>query len=71
MIVFVTEMLRWGEDETHHYIIGTYSTRVQAEFAGRLEEDWRGGKYTFRVVETIIDAPVPQTIWDYRNTGEV
>ncbi len=55
---FITEMLRWGDTETHHYIVGAYSTRELAIHAGEVEKSWRAGKYEYRIVEVIIDAPI-------------
>lgn len=64
MIVFVTEMLRYGGNEAHHYIIGAYSTDVQARFAGECEVSYRGGKYDYRITELEVDVSVPQDIWE-------
>lgn len=65
MNVYITEMLRWGEEETHHYIVGVYSNVVQAEFAGEVEKSWRGGKYDYRVVEKKLDEPVGDEQWKH------
>ncbi len=65
MKIYITEMLRWGEEETHHYIIGAYSTDVQAEFAGEVEKTWRGGKYDYRVIEVVLDQPTDDDKWKY------
>jgi hypothetical protein len=65
MKVFVAEAQRHGNDETHHYLIGVYSTETQAKFAGNIEESWRGGKYVAKITEMEIDAPVPQKLYDY------
>lgn len=51
MNVYVTEMLRWGDDETHHYIVGVFDTREAAEEYGDAHKSFRGGKYEYRVVE--------------------
>lgn len=51
MNLYIVEMLRWGDDESHHYIIGVYDSLVQAEHSGLLEKQWRGGKYEYRIVE--------------------
>lgn len=48
-VVFVTEMLRYGDRESHSYVIGVYSTREMAETAGKAEEIWRDRKYDFVV----------------------
>ena len=57
--LYVTEMLRWGDVERHHYIVGVYTTRQQAELAGEVEKSWRGGKYEPAVVECEQDAADP------------
>ena len=57
--LYVTEMLRWGDVERHHYIVGVYTTRQQAELAGEVEKSWRGGKYEPAVVECEQDADNP------------
>jgi hypothetical protein len=38
-MIYITEMLRWGDDESHHYIIGAYSTNEEASYAGEFRED--------------------------------
>ena len=60
--MFVTRMLRYGDLEGHSYILGIYTTREQATFAGSVEESWRGGKYEYRVEEHGVDISVPQRI---------
>lgn len=55
MKVYVTEMLRWGDEESHHYIIGTFSTEEKAQEAGDAERSFRGGKYEYRIVSTLLD----------------
>lgn len=50
MTVFVVEMLRWGDDETHHYILGVFNSLREATKAGEIEKSWRGGKYEHKVV---------------------
>jgi len=60
-MLYITEMLRWGESDTHHYVVGVYSTREAAEFAGEVEQSWRGGiKYEYRVVVVELDVDVGQ-----------
>lgn len=58
MKVYITEMLRYGDEESHHYIVGVFSTKSAAEYAGHVEEVWRAGKYSFRVLEQDVDAVV-------------
>ena len=67
-MLYVTEMLRWGDQETHHYIVGVYSSREGAAFAGEIEKSWRGGKYEYQVVESKLDAPASQELWEYHTS---
>lgn len=65
MKVYITEMLRWGDDESHHYIVGVYTTQKYAILSGDSEKSWRGGKYEYRIVELTIDKPIPADILEY------
>lgn len=65
MIVYVTEMLRWGSEEDHHYIVGVYSSHDVAEFAGDAEKSWRGGKYEFKIHQIKIDNKIPDEVINY------
>jgi len=56
MVLYITEMLRFGDLESHHYIVGVYSSKETAEFAGKVEASWRGGKYLHQVVACKLDA---------------
>ena len=55
MKLYALEMLRWGDVETHHYMVGVYSTYAQAEIAGDVEKTWRAGKYEPRIVAFDLD----------------
>ena len=69
MTIFITEMLPDIDPETHHYIVGAYSTRELAKHAGEVEKSWRAGKYEYRIVEVIIDAPIDEEMAsNHRNT---
>lgn len=45
MKVWTVLMQRWGDDEQHHYLIGVYTNKKQAETDGGDEREYRGGKY--------------------------
>lgn len=51
MKLYTVEMLRWGDEESHHYIIGVYDNLVKAQDAGQTEKMYRGCKYEYRIVE--------------------
>lgn len=65
--MFVTRMLRYGDIEMHSYIVGVYTTRVQAVFAGEAEASWRGGKYEPIIEEFEVDAPTPVEVLTNHN----
>lgn len=65
MIIYVTEMLRWGEDETHHYIIGAFDNKKTAEQYGDAHKSYRGGKYEYRVVAIELNSQ-EQDVVEYR-----
>lgn len=43
--IYVVEALRFGERESHTYLVGAYRTKKSAKLAAKAEEAWRGGKY--------------------------
>jgi hypothetical protein len=55
MKVYITEMLRLGDPEENHYIVGAFSTREQAELSGDVEKTWRANKYEYQVTEVELD----------------
>lgn len=56
--LFVVEMLRWGRENSHHYLLGAYSSRQAAELAADVEISWRACKYQSRITELTVDAPL-------------
>ena len=67
-MLYITQMLRWNSDESHHYIVGVYSTREGAQFAGEVEKSWRGGKYDYRIVPIELDAAVGPDEYAYHTS---
>ena len=53
--MFVVEMLRWGDRESHSYIIGIFSTKDLAESAAKAEQIWRDNKYEYTISEFNVD----------------
>ena len=41
MKVYIAQMLRWGDSETHHYILGVFSNKEDAELVCDMEKSWR------------------------------
>ena len=64
-MIYILEMLRWGEDDTHHYIVGAYTTEQAAILAGEIEKSWRGGKYEPNIVYIPINATADKAKYDY------
>ena len=58
MKLHITQMLRWGDTEAHHYIVGVFSDKEKAIYAGEVEAAWRGGKYSYRIEEVGLDVNV-------------
>jgi hypothetical protein len=56
MKVFVTTMYRYGDKDSHSYVLGVWSNEKLAWAAGNTESFWRGGKYMPEVTEWTIDA---------------
>ena len=47
--VYIVEALRFGDRESHSYIVGVFNSKEVAEYAAKVEECWRGGKYECQV----------------------
>jgi hypothetical protein len=45
MIIYIVEALRWGERETHSYILGCWDNLEAAKKAADDHVEYRGGKY--------------------------
>jgi len=45
----VVTMHRWGDEETHNYVVGAFKERIQAIRAAKDEWEQRGGKYEAKI----------------------
>lgn len=54
--IYTVRACRWGDRETHSYIVGVYSKKQKAINAAKIEEDWRGGKYECEIIEWTVDS---------------
>ena len=52
--VYTVRACRWGDRETHSYIVGVYAKKHGAQKAAKIEEEWRGGKYECEILEWIL-----------------
>ncbi len=55
MKVYIVTMYRYGDKESHNYIIGVYTTKNIAIMNGNVELLCRGYKYYPEVIETELD----------------
>jgi hypothetical protein len=63
MLIYIVEMMRWGENDTHHYILGAYTNYHKAKFIGNAEKSWRGGKYEYKITAVKLDeSPDPSNM---------
>lgn len=53
--VWVVTMRRWGDDESHNYLLGVFSDECKALKAGTKERDYRGCKYEPKLEQVVID----------------
>ena len=67
--MFVVEMLRWGDRESHSYVIGIFSTKELAESAGKAEQIWRDNKYEYAISEFNVDF-YPEDKVEYYNKSK-
>lgn len=54
-VVYTVHACRWGDRETHSYIVGVYFKKHAALKAAETEENYRGGKYECEVLEWELD----------------
>lgn len=65
MLVHIVEMLRWGNEEKHHYIVGVYTNLEKAKLIGEAEKTWRAGKYEARVLSVVLNEDTDAEIHGY------
>jgi len=49
--LYTVRACRWGDPETHSYIVGVYTTLSKATVASEVERNHRGGKYECEILE--------------------
>lgn len=52
--VYTVRACRWGDTETHSYIVGVYPKKHAAQKAAEVEEEYRGGKYECEILEWVL-----------------
>lgn len=53
--VYVVIARRWGDPESHAYLVGVYEKKHAALEAAEKEADWRGGKYGCEVIAAPVE----------------
>ena len=51
MKVYTVLAQRWGDDESHHYIVGVFLNKEHAQNCGFAETQYRGNKYDCKIEE--------------------
>lgn len=59
--VYTVRACRWGDKESHSYIVGVYTRKHKALDVAQKERDWRGGKYECEVIEWKLDEGIDQS----------
>ena len=49
--VFIVTAYRWGDYETHSYVLGVFDSEEKAMKAATIEEESRGGKYVCEILK--------------------
>lgn len=55
MKTYIVKAYRWGQMDTHSYVVGVYSDPDVAIKVAESEEEYRGGKYDCEVTEWLMD----------------
>jgi len=53
-MILVVTAYRWGDQESHSYVVGAYLNYGSAAYAADVEKTWRGGKYECKITEHTI-----------------
>jgi len=59
--IYIVTMYRYGDRESHSYVLGVWDKKAQATKYGQIEESWRGGKYMSEVLPVEINREVNTT----------
>ena len=54
--LYVVTMYRWGDRESHSYVLGCYGKKTQATKEADAEIAFRGGKYAPEILEVELNA---------------
>lgn len=65
--VFLVTAYRYGEFADYSYLVGVYSDAARACNAADAEDEYRGGKYSCRVVEQELNGPELRVLREPKN----
>jgi hypothetical protein len=63
-VIYVVEMLRYGDRESHSYVVGVFTSASEAEKCGLYYDYWRGGKYRASISVHTVNY-IPKEVVDY------
>jgi len=49
MLIYVVTAYRFGDRESHSYVVGAFDNEEESLKQAKLEREWRGGKYQCEV----------------------
>lgn len=55
MKLYIVTAYRWGNKESHNYVIGVFDNKDVASQQAKYEEERRSGKYTCEIIETEVN----------------
>ena len=53
--LYAVTAYRWGDQSDHSYLVGIFTSKVEAKIAAEFHADYRGGKYACVVDECEAD----------------
>lgn len=56
MKIYVTQMISSNKFSRDNYLLGAYSDENKAIYEGKVEQLYRGQKYTYKIIELNVDA---------------
>ena len=54
-VLYVVEMLRWGDRSGHSYIAGIFDNEYDARQCGEIEKSWRADKYAYEITKITLN----------------
>jgi len=69
--IYIVEMLRLSEADSHYYFLGAYSNQESAELAGEVEKAWLALSYQYRVRKVELDVIDPEKLDFYNQSKNI